>query len=52
LAETILNIDKNKLRCITTDVGGGFGMKVFVYPEHALVTCRVTAYKVVQKQKS
>ena len=38
LAEQILKIDPAQLRCVTTDVGGGFGMKVFVYPEHALVT--------------
>lgn len=31
----VLPIDKSQLRCVTTDVGGGFGMKVFVYPEHA-----------------
>ncbi len=28
-----LGIDAEKLRCITKDVGGGFGMKIFVYPE-------------------
>jgi len=37
LAETVLKIDKSKLRCITTDVGGGFGMKIFLYPEQCLV---------------
>src|SRR4029077_8603249 len=26
-----------RLRLITPNVGGGFGMKAFVYPEHALV---------------
>ena len=28
---------KDMLRLITPNVGGGFGMKAFVYPEHALV---------------
>jgi carbon-monoxide dehydrogenase large subunit len=37
LAETVLKIDKSKLRCITTDVGGGFGMKIFLYPEQCLI---------------
>lgn len=34
----VLSVDKSKLRCVTNDVGGGFGMKVFLYPEHVLVT--------------
>jgi len=37
LAEQILKIEPSQLRCRTTDVGGGFGMKIFLYPEHALV---------------
>ncbi len=37
LAETVLKIPKDKLRLITPNVGGAFGMKAFVYPEHALV---------------
>jgi carbon-monoxide dehydrogenase large subunit len=37
LAETVLKLPKDKLRLITPHVGGGFGMKAFVYPEHALV---------------
>src|SRR5580658_2168120 len=36
LAEAVLKIAKEKLRVITPNVGGGFGMKAFVYPEHAL----------------
>ena len=36
IAEAILHIPKEKLRCVTTDVGGGFGMKVFVYHESVL----------------
>ena len=37
LAEIVLKMPKEKLRLITPNVGGGFGMKAFVYPEHALV---------------
>jgi carbon-monoxide dehydrogenase large subunit len=37
LAELVLKIPKEKLRLITPNVGGGFGMKAFVYPEQALV---------------
>ena len=37
LAEMVLKIPKENLRLITPNVGGGFGMKAFVYPEHALV---------------
>ena len=37
LAEAVLKLPKDKLRLITSNVGGGFGMKAFVYPEHALV---------------
>ena len=32
-----LNIEEDDLRVVSPDVGGGFGMKVFVYPEQALV---------------
>ena len=37
LADIVLKQPKDKLRVITPNVGGGFGMKAFVYPEHALV---------------
>src|SRR5215469_5234681 len=37
LAELVLKMPKDMLRLITPNVGGGFGMKAFVYPEHALV---------------
>lgn len=33
----VLNIDPAKFRCVSPDVGGGFGMKIFPYREHALV---------------
>ena len=36
LCESVLNIPESKLRIVTPDVGGGFGMKN-IYPEHALV---------------
>jgi len=36
IAGNVLGIDKSKLRVITTDVGGGFGMKGFFYPEQVL----------------
>jgi len=29
---------ESQFRVVTTDVGGGFGMKLFLYPEHLLVT--------------
>ena len=33
----VLNMDVAKIRCVSPDVGGGFGMKIFPYREHALV---------------
>ncbi len=36
IADVILKIGNEKLRVITPNVGGGFGMKAFVYPEQAL----------------
>ena len=37
LAEDVLQIPVDNLRVITRDVGGSFGMKIFTYPEYALV---------------
>ena len=37
LAASVFNIPENRIRVITRDVGGGFGMKLFLYPEHILV---------------
>ncbi|MGC2199763.1 MAG: xanthine dehydrogenase family protein molybdopterin-binding subunit [Stellaceae bacterium] len=37
LADTVLKVPENRIRVITRDVGGGFGMKLFLYPEHILV---------------
>ncbi len=33
----VLNLAAEKIRCVSPDVGGGFGMKIFPYREHALV---------------
>jgi carbon-monoxide dehydrogenase large subunit len=33
----VMNLAKDRLRVITRDVGGGFGMKGFMYPEQPLV---------------
>jgi aerobic carbon-monoxide dehydrogenase large subunit len=37
LAESIFRVPENRIRVVTRDVGGGFGMKLFLYPEHVLV---------------
>ncbi len=37
LAKDVLRIPQEKLRLVTHDVGGSFGMKIFTYPEYALV---------------
>jgi aerobic carbon-monoxide dehydrogenase large subunit len=37
IASSVLKIDPSKLHVITRDVGGGFGMKGFFYPEQVLV---------------
>ena len=37
LAEPILRIPQADLQVITPDVGGGFGVKAYAYPEHAMV---------------
>ena len=33
---SIFNVNENKVHVITKDVGGGFGMKIFNYPEYIL----------------
>ncbi len=38
LSSAVFHVDAAKFRVITPDVGGGFGMKIFVYAEHVL-TC-------------
>jgi aerobic carbon-monoxide dehydrogenase large subunit len=37
LAEGVLNVPMDKVRVLVGDVGGGFGMKTFLYPEDAVV---------------
>ncbi len=36
LADQVLRIPREKLRVVTQDVGGAFGMKIFVFPEYAV----------------
>ena len=38
LGKDVFKVDPDKFRVITPDVGGGFGMKLFLYPEQVL-TC-------------
>jgi len=37
LAECVFNVPLNEIDVVTPDVGGGFGSKLFVYPEYVLV---------------
>jgi carbon-monoxide dehydrogenase large subunit len=37
LANEIFKIPESQLRVVTGDVGGGFGMKIFVFPEYVAV---------------
>ena len=37
LAEHVLGLPPDKLRVVTPDVGGGFGMKGCAYPEHVML---------------
>jgi len=46
LAELILKLPKEKMRVVSPpNVGGGFGMKAFVYPEHVLVVWAASKLK-------
>lgn len=36
LARAIFKVPQQDIRVVTTDVGGGFGMKIFLYPEYVL----------------
>ncbi|MBC7634426.1 MAG: xanthine dehydrogenase family protein molybdopterin-binding subunit [Acetobacteraceae bacterium] len=38
MAGMVFGTDPTSMRVITPDVGGGFGMKLFLYPEHVLTT--------------
>ncbi|WP_198375369.1 xanthine dehydrogenase family protein molybdopterin-binding subunit [Neoroseomonas rubea] len=37
LADNVFKVPKESFRVVTPDVGGGFGMKLFLYAEHVLV---------------
>lgn len=37
IAEKVLGVDKDQVHVVTPDVGGGFGMKIFLYGEQILV---------------
>jgi len=37
LAKAVFNLPEDNFRVVTPDVGGGFGMKLFLYPEQILV---------------
>ncbi len=37
LAEVVFKVPAESFRVVTPDVGGGFGMKLFLYAEHAMV---------------
>ncbi len=43
---TVLNIEENNINVFTPDVGGGFGMKIFNYPEYVLT---LAAAKITNK---
>jgi len=45
VADLILKIGSPKLRVRTGDVGGGFGMKIFVHPEYPMVVWASRALK-------
>jgi carbon-monoxide dehydrogenase large subunit len=46
MAEMVLKLPKEKLRVVTPpNVGGGFGMKAFVYPEQVLVVWAASKLK-------
>ncbi len=36
LGQNIFKVDPERFRVVTNDVGGGFGMKIFLYPEQVL----------------
>src|SRR5580765_3308923 len=37
LAAFVMGIPEHKIRCISPDVGGAFGTKIFCYPDYAMV---------------
>ncbi len=44
LADYVFKMPEHKFRIVTGDVGGGFGMKIFVYPEYAAVLFAARAF--------
>ncbi|MEX2642259.1 MAG: xanthine dehydrogenase family protein molybdopterin-binding subunit, partial [Acetobacterales bacterium] len=36
LSKHVLKVDKSQVRVVSPDVGGGFGLKIFLFPEEAL----------------
>ena len=44
LCHYVFNIPEHRMRVVTGDVGGGFGMKIFVYPEYACVLYAARAF--------
>jgi carbon-monoxide dehydrogenase large subunit len=37
LCNSVLHVAENKMRVVAPDVGGGFGVKCYVYPEEAII---------------
>jgi carbon-monoxide dehydrogenase large subunit len=37
LCHSVLHVSENKMRVVAPDVGGGFGVKCYVYPEEAVI---------------
>jgi carbon-monoxide dehydrogenase large subunit len=44
LCNYVLKIPEHRMRVVTGDVGGGFGMKIFVYPEYAAILHAARAF--------
>ncbi|WP_144299413.1 xanthine dehydrogenase family protein molybdopterin-binding subunit [Elioraea rosea] len=38
MANQVFKLPEDKFRVLTPDVGGGFGMKLYLYPEHVMAT--------------
>lgn len=45
LCQHVFDVPEENMRVITPDVGGGFGPKIFVYPEYALVLAAAARVK-------
>jgi carbon-monoxide dehydrogenase large subunit len=44
LCNYVFKIPEHRMRVVTGDVGGGFGMKIFVYPEYAAILYAARAF--------